>query len=85
MSHVPCPVETIKVEGDSIPFRAVAAGRTDHGPRLFEDDLDMARVLVELSCQAGRRWPGANLAKAADPALGLRHDLVGDHEDVVAL
>ena len=42
----------------------------------------MARVLAELGGELARRSLGHHVGEAAGPALGLRDDLVGDHQHV---
>src|SRR5262249_840531 len=56
-----------------------------HAPRLAQDHLDEPRVLGEPGghCDGDRR--GLDVAEPDQAALGLRHDLLTDHEEVARL
>ena len=50
--------------------------------RLVEHRLHQPRVLAVLGGQRARALAGLDVGERAHPALGLGHDLVGDHEHV---
>ena len=50
--------------------------------RFGQDHLDEPRVLVTLLCNIPRAWARDYLVEPAIAALGLRDDLLGDHQDV---
>ncbi len=57
-----------------------------HDPARFpEHDLDLARITVEAAGPVEGLGPGHHCLEVDQCALGLRHDLLGDHEHVVIL
>ena len=56
----------------------------DHASGLAQDDLDLARVAVEALGELDRLPPGSDGRQVDDGALGLRHDLLGDDQHVLA-
>jgi transcription elongation factor GreA len=59
-----------------------AALRAQHGRRLVEDDLHVARVLGVLAGELPRAVADDDVLEAPQGALGLGDDLVGHHEHV---
>ncbi len=55
----------------------------DHAARLGEDQLDQARVLVELGGQGSRPLAGDHLGESPGASLGLRDNLLRDRDDEV--
>ena len=62
-----------------------AADGADQPPRLVEDDLDLPRILVVLGGQMIGQLARGDVGEPDRPALGLRHHLVGDHDDVAVV
>ena len=61
-----------------------AVGHPDDAARLAQDDFDLARIAVPALGERQRFRSRLDRGQVDQRALGLGHDLLGDHQDVVA-
>ena len=59
-----------------------AAVHPHDATRLPQDDLDQARIAVEMPRHRERRWRRRHVGEPDEPAFGLRDDLLADHDHV---